>query len=108
MTPDFAKYTRMAMPAASLAALNAKWRSGFCGRARFSPAGRLVGGTMTRGSRCIVTPATGPLKLAWRAAQVLHAAGEAKEHWKIAPGGKRITRKSILAAFNDKLSFNVL
>jgi hypothetical protein len=48
------------------------------------------------------------LKLAWRAAQVLHAAGEAKEHWKIAPGAKRITRKSILAAFNDKLSFNVL
>jgi hypothetical protein len=63
---------------------------------------------MTRNSRRKAIRATGPVKLAWRAAQVLHDAREANVHRKIAAAAKRITRKSILRAFNDKFSFNVL
>jgi hypothetical protein len=63
---------------------------------------------MTHASRRKATPPTGPVKLAWRATQVLHTAGEAKKRRKFAAGAKRITQKCILAAFNDKLSLKAL
>jgi hypothetical protein len=51
---------------------------------------------------------TGAVKLACRAAQALHTAGEAREYRKIAATAKRIRRKNILAAFKDKLSYKTL
>jgi hypothetical protein len=63
---------------------------------------------MAHASRRKATPPTGPVKLAWRATQVLHTAGEAKKRREFPAGAKRITQKCILAAFNDKFSFNVL
>jgi hypothetical protein len=56
----------------------------------------------------MLTPATGPVKLAWQAMQVLHNAGEASKRLEIAADAQRIRRKNILAAFNDKLSFKTL
>jgi hypothetical protein len=63
---------------------------------------------MTHASRRKATPATGPVKLTWRATLVLHNAGEASKRLEIAAGKRRITRNNILAAFNDKLSFKAL
>jgi hypothetical protein len=63
---------------------------------------------MTHNSGRTVAPVAGPVRLAYRATQVLHAAGEAKERRKIAAGARRIRRKSILAALDDKFSFKVL
>jgi hypothetical protein len=90
MMPDFAKYTRIATPAASLKPLKMMWRIGFLEGETSPPGGRLSGGTMTHSSPSQIQFENRHCKLRVQIeATVFHSPGVGNENWKIAVREKR-------------------